>query len=797
MENLIQTQGINVVLYPAKGTFDILSREKNTIVIKNACCSLSCTINSEKKTFNTINQGFTIISGPFAGNLGKGTKYRLDFMKKNESDPIHFQLDLIQYKNLPSIFFELIVTNDSNHEIKLHNISGLTVNSRAEEKGGVFISDCPDEALVYENGLGFALEFFMRSFSARMESESSLMQFIYSKRQMSNNLLVGLINPNSYLYEVVSNEENDKGIIIDGREGIAEYQAQIVFPFPKTLPPKDSISAGKWVIMIDSKNGFEALEDYADIIRIHNNIRLWPHSIPHGWNSWGNPVEGYREYSYVHDISEKVILDNLEVAVKYLKRFGLEYWQLDEGYCDDRMLIDENQLDLFPHGVKYIADKIHEKGLKAGIWINPFNIGIRAALIKEHPDWFPSPDPSFVIKNNKWRSLDISIPECQNYLRHFIRKVVKEWGFDLLKVDFSYMNMAPSKFFNPLMTSPELHRLGWQIIREEAGRDVFVFGIGGPLGLHIGDLDGERVSLDTLPVWANKGVPQHMFDIPQTDGSVVYNYRTMIRKFFLNNRVWFNHLDCLCFRPSLKRDETLCLANAIALMGGIFKIGDKLVEMKEEDLKVIQRMLPIYKGYAKPADVFRMLLPEIINLPIKKDFLNWNVVGLFNWGDNRDLIEDKDLPSEEKYINIRFHEDLQLDKGNKYHIFDFWNEKYFGLHFEQFAYKLEPHTSVILSIHQELNYPQFLSSNRHITQGGVELLDFVWDPLLNQIEMILSMVPKYEHHLFFHVPPKYRLDIINSKQSSDIKQDLNENILKLSIITEEPQLNVKIKFQLS
>lgn len=794
MENLIQTQKIKVMLNHLKGTFDVSSQEKNLIVIKNAFCSLTCSIGPEKKVFNTINHEYIITSGPFAGNLGKGTRYRMDFLKKEDSEPIHFQLDIIVYENLPHIFFELIVTNDGNQDVKLHQISGLAVNSKAEEKGGIFISSSPDDALIYENGLGFALEFFMRSFCARMESESSLMQFIYSKNQLSNNLLVGLINPNSYLFEVVSNEENDQGIIIDGREAIAEYQAQIIFPFPKMLPPKDSISAGKWVIMIDSKNGFEALESYADIIRIHNNIRLWPHSIPHGWNSWGNPVDGFREYSYVHDISEKVILDNLEVAVKFLKPFGLEYWQLDEGYCDDRMLIDENQLDLFPHGVKFIADKIHEQGLKAGIWINPFNIGIRAALIKEHPDWFPPPDPSFVIKNNKWRSLDISIPECQNYLRHFIRKVVKEWGFDLLKVDFSYMNMAPSKFANPLMTSPELHRLGWQIIREEAGKDVFVFGIGGPLGLHIGDLDGERVSLDTLPVWANKGVPQHMFDIPQTDGSVVYNYRTMIRKFFFNNRVWFNHLDCLCFRPSLKRDETLCLANAIALMGGIFKIGDKLVEMKEEDLRVIQKMLPIYKGYSRPADVFRMLLPEIINLPIKKSFLHWNIVGLFNWGENQDLINEKDLPSESKFITIKFNEDLELDRGYKYHIFDFWNEKYFGLHFEQFAYKLDPHTSVVLSVHQEVDYPQFLSSNRHITQGGIELLDYLWDPLMSQIDMTLLSVPKFEHHLFFYVSSRYKLDKINSKQNADIKHYLNENILKLTIITEETQLNIKIKF---
>ena len=78
------------------------------------------------------------------------------------------------------------------------------------------------------------------------------------------------------------------------------------------------------------------------------------------------------------------------------------------------------------------------------------------------------------------------------------------------------------------------------------------------------------MTLDTLPRWgeeSNMGVAV---------SGVLPSYYCLARRDFLNNRIWFNHMDLLCFRPSLQNNEIMMLANAMALLGGLFKLGDKM-----------------------------------------------------------------------------------------------------------------------------------------------------------------------------------------------------------------------------
>ena len=53
-----------------------------------------------------------------------------------------------------------------------------------------------------------------------------------------------------------------------------------------------------------------------------------------------------------------------------------------------------------------------------------------------------NPDPSFPIKN-RWRPLDLSVPEVHRLSPSLYPQVVKEWGFDVLKCDFTYHVMSP------------------------------------------------------------------------------------------------------------------------------------------------------------------------------------------------------------------------------------------------------------------------------------------------------------------------------------------------------------------
>ena len=90
-----------------------------------------------------------------------------------------------------------------------------------------------------------------------------------------------------------------------------------------------------------------------------DNIAKTP---PMGWNSWNK---------YACNVSESLIMGMADaMASSGMKDAGYEYIVIDDCWQVAR---DENgeivaDKDRFPHGIKYLADYIHSKGLKFGIY---------------------------------------------------------------------------------------------------------------------------------------------------------------------------------------------------------------------------------------------------------------------------------------------------------------------------------------------------------------------------------------------------------------------------------------------
>ncbi len=85
---------------------------------------------------------------------------------------------------------------------------------------------------------------------------------------------------------------------------------------------------------------------------------------PMGWNTWN---------TFGHDVNEQVVLENTDAFVKLgLPQAGYEYVVIDDCWsCRERdpetgKIIPDPEK--FPHGMKYVADYIHSKGLKFGMY---------------------------------------------------------------------------------------------------------------------------------------------------------------------------------------------------------------------------------------------------------------------------------------------------------------------------------------------------------------------------------------------------------------------------------------------
>lgn len=84
---------------------------------------------------------------------------------------------------------------------------------------------------------------------------------------------------------------------------------------------------------------------------------------PMGWNSWN---------TFGPHINEKVVMETADAMVERgLRDAGYEYvviddcWSLRQRGEDGRIVADPEK---FPHGMKYVADYVHSKGLKFGMY---------------------------------------------------------------------------------------------------------------------------------------------------------------------------------------------------------------------------------------------------------------------------------------------------------------------------------------------------------------------------------------------------------------------------------------------
>ena len=147
-----------------------------------------------------------------------------------------------------------------------------------------------------------------------------------------------------------------------------------------------------------------------------------------GYTSW---------YNHYQDINEELILDALE---KSDVRFNL--FQIDDGYetkVGDWMDVDTSK---FPNGLKNIVGKIHDRGLKAGIWLAPFVAETESSIAKEHPEWFAKDiSGKYIYAGSNWSGFmpfDLNNEEAVQYVRESLR-FHKELGFDFFKLDFSML----------------------------------------------------------------------------------------------------------------------------------------------------------------------------------------------------------------------------------------------------------------------------------------------------------------------------------------------------------------------
>lgn len=518
----------------------------------------------------------------------------------------------------------------------------------------------------------------------------------------------------------------------DGMSLVAEAWLNREF----VLQPGASARSGRFVLQFGA-DPFAALEAYAQLVGDAHRVRLG--SIVNGWCNWF--------YSH-QDTSEAEILRNAEFAATHLKPYGLEWIQIDDGY--QRAFSDWEGNERFPHGMKWLAQKIRALGLKPGLWVAPYVVSEGTEIHRDHPDWLIR-DLDGSLRHcgdrgtTKLYGLDISVPAAAEWLRALFHRVANDWGYDFIKIDFvEWTLLAAERYHDAGWSRAMAYRRGAEIIREAIGPARHLLDCGPPQ-MSVGVLDSTRIELD-----------QPFLTWEQYTAFFNSNAPAMAKRYYFHKRTWINdadHLGVALLSPA----QAMAAASIIALSGGTMISGDRLVDLDALRLEIIRKVFPSYGEAARPIDLFESAKPEIFALPVKAPFEQWMVVALFNYEQDGAV---------EKGVSLAR---LGLDAREKWLAFDFWQQRPLG-HIDEELRVLVPETSVaLIALRRDCGVPQVLSTDRHFTQGGIELRDVQWNAGTTTLGGTSLGGVGTAHSVFVHIPPGFTL----AHESPELPRDFD------------------------
>jgi alpha-galactosidase len=141
---------------------------------------------------------------------------------------------------------------------------------------------------------------------------------------------------------------------------------------------------------------------------------------PVSFNSW---------FVFTNNVNEKMLCDLADAAAN----LGLDYFCLDSGWFDGDFPEGVGNWTInaakFPHGLRAVADHVHQSGMKFGLWFEPERVANGTRWQREHPEWLLG-------KN----LINLAEPTARTLILDMMNSIINEVGIDWIRYDF---NMDP------------------------------------------------------------------------------------------------------------------------------------------------------------------------------------------------------------------------------------------------------------------------------------------------------------------------------------------------------------------
>jgi alpha-galactosidase len=358
------------------------------------------------------------------------------------------------------------------------------------------------------------------------------------------------------------------------------------------------------VIFRDYENVY-AFDALASFMKELSPAPILPDHVVYGSNNW--------YYAYGKSSHGEIISDSKLVAKMTEGCENRPYMVIDDGWqpnpCAGPWVANESYGDM-----KKVADEFKKMGVRPGIWVR---------FLRDDTDAIPA----------KWRfenyngRLDPSHPEVIAHVKETVRRIVLDWGFELIKHDFSsydvfglwgkdankYLPRGEWKFYDRTRTAAEIYVDFCRAILDAAEGKAYILGCNCVSHLTAGLCHVNRIGDDTSGVEFDRtrrmGVNALAFRLPQ------------------NGRFYMADADCAGFVKgkipfSLNKEWVTLLAKSgtplfISAPDGAFT-DEEFAYMKE-----MYKIASLQKNVARPLDWLYNATPAKWSIDGKETSFLW------------------------------------------------------------------------------------------------------------------------------------------------------------------------------
>ncbi len=705
-----------------RGNYKIINQIHHEEYIHSAFYQINDYASTDKSYVHTIK------TDSINNNIGTGKKITIISSAENKPGLV---CEVALYNNQGYLVFRLGINNNTRQEIRVKEITPL--------KGIAFDGFDFNEGYFTLDGESDGTSSNVKCNEGTVKSKNNLLVTFGKKGERKHSIVFGGLTYSEFQkFAKIDKYWKDMGISLWAEDPVGRLVG----------PETDYMPEDNFYIGVSTDNRFETLEKYGELLAIANNVNLYNIDFPI-LNLW------YCQFGYAGNGEFRNNTPGAVQSMQEIKASGfLKYSKVGVRLEPDDYSVPNNQQGWW--------DDKHWQMYRGGQYIKPYETSEKWAKAIYDRGGVP-----FIYFQTTRRSQDFcdTYPEYMlfnesNYPKRNTNECLiingqgepEKWGYDFTDQGFFehmqtvYRNLKDAGIKGVKFDYPDK---GWayeggfedkNATTAKAYRNIYELaykGLGENIDVHERLGQGGDLTL---------GVTTTM----RIEGDNDQVYPPMVSKaglrWYKNRKVVYYDLDAknpFHAVPEGNRDGVRAMFTMVYVVSGRLELGKYFSKLTGDQIYDLSRVVPIHTSplSARPIDAFSYKkYPQVYDFEINND---WHQLVLYNtdleygdwpqtWPEYYSKIP-RDLKISEITVELGDATDdggLGLDKNEEYYFYDFWNNTFIGKKKggSTLSQVLRPGEARVISIHKVIKHPQFISTNRHIMQGYLDMPGYPgWD----------------------------------------------------------------------